>query len=727
MIGQRHSNGLTDVSPFGSPPSGNLLAYGLLAIWMILIGVLTWNASQKSVIPPLWDQETYVQKADSFWAALKAGKPFNPLNLSPTVRPPATVLVSAPFGPESDYRRFYFRSVFLPIILFALALLIAGFATGMVGAEHALLTAVFCSIPLFWQFEMTDAFRVGYFWGLVDAFLGSLAALSAAVFLFAAVRRSSLWFAGGVCIAILLPLIKPTGFLISAMLVGCWAFLLATRILKDSSGIRGWLVHSLLSLGAAAACLGAVAFAAMESEYFSKANIAFGKEALRQLKSTWADVYAFDDFFGIITQAVGFPGLLVFLLLLGLYITSKMRGRHFRFSSGAGWDFALSAAVVVFGILICYQATGFKQVRYFFPFALIAAVLALPLLTALLRESAWWLKSVVCISPLGLLFFLLTPGYELAAHRFFGYSLFSGQFSSVPSKVQEIVARMDLTHQRAPVLYTTNDSAGVAAFEACFLHLFSSVSDGGATQPVLRPINWRSAAEVSLRAVAGADLVVFTAIPDAAPIDFPASFSGELSALASWLGGHPPNGSELVYSSGRTRCLRIKDGDAFEKAAEKFIASREWRPEFLRANERLHFLTSEVPLDPPSIIGPEKPMDFGEVARVHRLEYAITDGTLSVTAYVERLPGLTAGELSIFIHQIAPDGSIIGNNAMPISQLTSNKHPVERLNIEIQTETKAAKIGIGICKVGGVALVADERAQEWDHRRLVFPAGQKKH
>jgi len=45
------------------------------------------------VITPKWDQQTYVQKANSLWRALGEGKRFNPLNLSPSVRSPRTIQV----------------------------------------------------------------------------------------------------------------------------------------------------------------------------------------------------------------------------------------------------------------------------------------------------------------------------------------------------------------------------------------------------------------------------------------------------------------------------------------------------------------------------------------------------------------------------------------------------------------------------------------------------------
>ncbi len=705
----------------------SLSAYGILALWLILIGTLTWHASQRCVVPPLWDQQTYVQKAHSFWHAVDARKPFNPLNLNPSVRPPGTVLVTAPLGHETDYRRFYFRSVVMSAALFVIALLIAGFATGIVGVEHAILTAAFCSMPLFWQFEMTDVFQFRYYWGMVDAFFASVAALAAGVFLLAAVRRSYGWFVCGVFIGLLLPLIKPAGFLIYTMLIGCWAVLLTVRIGREPKRGRRGVGQLLMPLAAAGACILFIAWVSVKSEYFSKENILFGKEALRQLKSTGADVYARDDFFGIFTNVIGLPVMTILVFLLGGYVVGKMCGRPLRFSVIEGWDFALAAAVMIFGVLVCYQATHFKQVRYFFPFVLVSAVYALPLLTALLRRSGFLIKSAICLPPAGLLFFLLVPGYKLTAHHLCGYSLFSGQHRELPGIIQRLVSPAQTSHFRAPVIYSTSDSSGVAAFEACLLDQFKRLKAGkdNCTEPtILRPINWQSEPSIRLSAVTGADLVVFTAPPEGSKADFPATFAGELRALAWWLAQNPPpNGSELVYSSGRTRCLRITDGDAFDESARKFIVSREWREDFLRVNERSHFLTNEVPEDPPSIATPKKPMDFGGVVRVHRLDCAATAGTLKVTAYIELLNGTSTGELSIFIHQLAADGTIIGNNMISIPQITLRTHPVEHLTAEIKLDPKTEKIGVGICQAGGVALVTDDRAQEWDHRRVVFPVG----
>lgn len=706
----------------------NRYAYGLLAIWLLLLGVSTWNAAQRTVIPPIWDQLTYVEKSDSFWTAVKAGKPFNPLNLEPSVRPPGIVLVTAPFGPVDDYRDFYFRSVYLPVVIFALSLLIVGFAAKVNGANHALLIATMCTMPLFWNFEMTDAFLFSYYWGLIDSFLASVAALAAALFVLAAARRSLIWFAAGVCTALLLPLIKPAGFIICGMLVGCWAVLLIIRIRTDPRELRSEILHLILTTAAAATSIGLLAWASINSDYFSQKNIDFGKAALKQLNSMEANNFGIDNFLGFITRGAGFPALVILTFLLAGYFVGRRRGRKYDIPASTGWLSVLGMLVLIFGILVCYQSTLLKQVRYVFPFLLVAAVLVLPLLVVLLSNSRAWLKVLACVSPVGLLFFIVRPGYEIPAHYLLGCSLYSGQFQTFPAKVREYINPADPSRSSAPNLYSMTDSSGVAAVEACYMEAFKSVSgENGPVRPpiVLRPFDWEADPAFVLRNITDSELIAYT-VKGIEPQTKPATFHQELVVCSDWLSSDPPpDGTHLILSEGRIRCLHVNDRGAFENAAKVFMQSHEWRPEFLQANQRTRFSPGELAADSTSTISPSEPMDFGGEIRVHRLDYEITGKKFKVTVYTERTTDPSPADLSIFIHQTAADGTILRNHSIPIPRFSSKTYPIERVTAEFKIAPKAEQIGFIVFQTSVGPLLTDERAQDWDHRRMMLPVHPK--
>src|SRR5947208_2801310 len=96
-----------------------ILAFSVVLVlgWLALIGVAEWFYAAVETEPPLWDTASYAAKAAGFWSALGRGEIVNPLNIPPTVRPPGTILMSYPFGFSHAFNAYYFRSVFLPIVL----------------------------------------------------------------------------------------------------------------------------------------------------------------------------------------------------------------------------------------------------------------------------------------------------------------------------------------------------------------------------------------------------------------------------------------------------------------------------------------------------------------------------------------------------------------------------------------------------------------------------------
>src|SRR5450759_3536200 len=101
------------------------LPHLLVIIWLLYLAVAIWQRALHSAQPPLFDPLSYMQKALYFWRAVEQGTLVNPFSLEPSVRPPGTILMSYPFGFSPDFRGFYFRSVFLPILCVVAAVYIA--------------------------------------------------------------------------------------------------------------------------------------------------------------------------------------------------------------------------------------------------------------------------------------------------------------------------------------------------------------------------------------------------------------------------------------------------------------------------------------------------------------------------------------------------------------------------------------------------------------------------
>src|SRR2546430_8593519 len=135
------------------------LAKTIFFAWIIFLGFAIWHDAKKATMPPTYDALAYFEKGKNVWQHLKHKTFINPLNVDPSYRPPGTVLMSFPFGYHDDFRGFYFRSVYIPILCFTIAAYIAGYSAGASTLWHWMLSAAaifFSSLPFFYHFEYTD-------------------------------------------------------------------------------------------------------------------------------------------------------------------------------------------------------------------------------------------------------------------------------------------------------------------------------------------------------------------------------------------------------------------------------------------------------------------------------------------------------------------------------------------------------------------------------------------
>src|SRR5262245_41916028 len=181
--------------------------------------------SSAAVEPPGWDALSYVQKAQTFWGQVHRGALFNPFALPPTVRPPGTVLMSYPFGFSPQFQGFYFRSVYMPIVLLVGATYVAGFYRGLSLKGRwgvATLALVIGGIPCLFQFQSNQLLPAIVPWGLVDIFLAGMAALATACTLRSVKLRSKKWAAVAAVTAGFCFLIKPSGLLVVGAVGVVW-------------------------------------------------------------------------------------------------------------------------------------------------------------------------------------------------------------------------------------------------------------------------------------------------------------------------------------------------------------------------------------------------------------------------------------------------------------------------------------------------------------------------
>ena len=204
---------------------GEWLPHIIVSLWLVFVAVTLWSHASRAQLPPVYDAFTYFAKAFNVWNGLHAKFMVNPLNAAPSIRPPGTVLMSFPFGFSADFRPFFFRSVFVPILCFVTALYLAAFDREKSSSYQwnlAIMAIFISALPFFYHFELSDLLPSADYWGLVDSFLAGVAALAAGASVRSLRRRSFKWWMIAVAFAAFTLLIKPAGAVVMGAIDLAW-------------------------------------------------------------------------------------------------------------------------------------------------------------------------------------------------------------------------------------------------------------------------------------------------------------------------------------------------------------------------------------------------------------------------------------------------------------------------------------------------------------------------
>lgn len=694
--------------------------------WLVLTGSLTWMRSRESVLPPLWDQQTYVQKAEAVWTSISKGTGENPLNLEPSVRPPGTVILTAPQGPLKDFRNFYFRSAFVPVVIMALSVFIAGMGVTRQPWETVLLALLAASMPMFWQFEPGGPhyfWGFHYFWGLVDTFQASVSALAMASLIVAAVNFNRVWIFPALVALPLLPLIKPSGLLFGAIVSLAW-FAVAARYscLHRRGHVRGWI--GIVGTGVTIILvLGGVAFASFNTNYLSPSNIEFGKVALSELRADWLDVPVSSGFVSLFSASVGFPVLIAVAVLGVMAFLSRLNGKEIPFASKAQWMAGIAMVVITFGVAICYHQTLFRQPRYFFPVIAIATILLVPILVLWIKRVGRLAYVSLAIIPVTLLVFLSSQKFNRLALDIGNYSLATGYGRDEVNAANAFVERFRVANVRPPILFTTSDGLGSYAFETAFITRLSKLgfSKVEVNKSVTRPFNWQAGGVVSINSIYNADVLVIDLLKPRHSSIKPMTYDEELNTWRAWLVLSPSLGfTEVVSKASNFIVLAVKDRASLARQMRAFMASRPWRPKFIAANKPSEYSQDEVSKLNLGRLLIAEPVNFGNAVSVHALSMSTMPGEnrVDVDVFSESLDKNSRYLYVFFIHQLDSSGQIISNHGVILPSTRFADRPVSRSRYSFLRLPKTAQLGVGVYKSGGSALVTDwALAKDWGGTR----------
>ena len=713
-----------------------------VALWCLFIGIAAWQHAQRSEQPPIHDAQTYFQKAQNFWQAASERRLVNPLDLEPTFRPPGTVLMSYPFGFDLDFRGFYFRSVFWPVLLLVLAVYVAAHdahTRTSVNINLALGAMFLISLPILYQFEFTTNMPAASHFGLVDNFLTGLAALAVAASLRSLKTRSLVWVAVAAAVASLCLLVKPSGAYIMALVGASWLLLALVRIRQaPASAVNpgrdwAWLIKGA---GIFAALYAATLGASFSSRYLSPQNLAFGKGAMAIMQAEWS--LAPGVLHTLIQTSTGYALPAVALMVIALALLNRRNARQ----SGAaaegipdsGLMFA-ALAVLAFGIWFWVSGSGGLYVaRYFVPFAAMAAIYALPVALSAIEALPRWQTvtvRVLCVAPalnLGLLLGLSDP--PAVWQKWSGVNLSSG----VPNPVLEQARRFvsEVAGKGGSVkLYAMDVGLADATYQAVADH-YRAANPGAPRIIIRRPIDWIRPSAYRMTEILGSDFILLDPVEDPAlagglerrSIE---SFDEERLLFQAWATGvSGGDGVRLVSTLSSARLLRIEDRAKLEAALSRLEARHRWRKTFLDANPRRWWsereLARELAARPATLAN----AGFGGQFKVKALSVASTDVDVTVMLWWERLDPHAGGDWYFFVHALNEDAATVLNEQIsltywePITPERRIRHDV--LRFRKPPYRSIATLGVGIYRPSdGRLLHAEAGRRDWNDTRVMIP------
>jgi hypothetical protein len=633
-----------------TPTAGSLrdrfLPILVLAAWIAATGVLLWLRSQQSVQPPLNEPLSYMQKAQGVWQAIKKGSSFNPFDVAPAHRPPGTVLLSYPLGFDPDPRGFYFRSLFMPFLLWTAAILlvlwpVAPPASARDRWRPYLGALLFGPAPAFFQFEFPTVLGS---WGMMDPFLGSVGALAIAALDRGWRLRSRRWVATGITLACCTLLVKPAGGLI----IGCGIlFLLMAEAVRHGRDSRSGKAYDPYPLATGLVILwlvgGGLFILSLQSKYLDP-----------QYRET-VEGGAFDTLRGLL--GYGRTGHLlqaawaltgpVWLLLGGGFALLRSRRIRVEPDVDQGVRMAFATITLLVGLYYGFVHSGGREVGHLIPFACCASIPLVGSFFPRLHDGLWpagrrWLI-VGCLAVAVNTLLLLSVRNPPVAWQ---------QLSGVGVEVARTEPPgVSLGHRLADSLERAGLKASVRGLgrlpESVWFEVYGNyrrLRDSGRTgywTHSLASGNGRPAIRLQ-ELVYSARYILVEQMADstsdrwlAAGRQGAASIESDLlQALFSRLGGR--HGVRVVDSSGRLRLVRVVAPRSFAAAFDSILAGVRWDESFRKENLDMDGrLQLTDPFAEPAHAGPLVIIQGTEAGNLERVE--IDPGTVGTLLEGTRL------------------------------------------------------------------------------------------
>jgi hypothetical protein len=715
-----------------------------LALCLVAIGVGVHQKTSQAIAPPIYDPMAYYTKGALVWKDWGAGRLVNPFNVDPTVRPPGTMLISAPLGFSPDFRAFFFRSIYVPVVVFVLAFwVIAESEVRQPGQRWANLVGalMLASLPMFYHFERNPAIQSPSDWGYMDCFVGALAALTTALLVLSVRRYSIAIAATGVLAGAFTLLVKPVGLVLFPIFCFLWAVELASNnwpiltALRENPTRKRYAIWTAVLL---VASFGATAAVCFQTGYLSEENIRIGYNGNQILIKMFRGVPLWDLIAGEIHTSFAwywfYTWTSAMLYLLGFALIRMLwfgpRREDFRFLA--------VFATLLLGIVWWITLAGAAQIRYLYPFPMIFVIIVLPnvLATAyrILPRWARWGLATTCTAPMAIIVALLFASHPaLRWQKLVGVNLSTGQFQHEVA-LGELLVKLARQDGRNPTVYSLsgNVSPGIVESVGIYRNLIDPENPKFQWQ---RPNDWIHTIMVRRSELVQADYIFFDPVPDAARLQalltqpVVADAKTETNLFSAWFTQDAEEHGVQIVSDGDLRLVKVIDHTKLDSAFGRLLAQHKWRDEFSEENGKPVLQTQADLIDEMnlSVSGP-RDVRFGDKFVLRSTLLSAKDGGLQMRLFWESLAEQPLKYI-VFVHVIGQSGKIVSQKDYrqdPGSQISTRlvkSGQIWRDTIQFTRAqlSGATEIAFGLLEPPETFLTPDRGDRDWNNRRLVVP------
>ncbi|TAL02680.1 MAG: hypothetical protein EPO08_06315 [Rhodospirillaceae bacterium] len=563
----------------------------VVILWLAAIGAEIAVIAFHTTTPPFYDALSYVDKARNFWSGLSHGALVNPLNVPPTIRPPGTILLAYPFGYTPAFQWFYFRLAYVPLVLLAGAVYVAGFASASSRATQWLLASMalaLAGMPAFYQFQPSEnlAFQINWrsVLGHVDSYLAGMAAIAMASAIRSVHLRSAGWAIGAAIMAAFCLFIKPSGLLVMAAVGVGWVILAGFDLhwnigkIRRDAAIRGFVVKSL---GGGAVVYGLAVVAAFHSAYLSPANMAYGDRALAVLRTEYHAPWSADLLTLMLHDNLGL--VVPVGIFLGLFAALKRE-------RGAA---ATASFCIVAGLWLLTVKSDPSEMRYFVPFAAMGFVALVPTLLAhaerMTQHLVYTGATLGMAPPLAIAILLALPHPLPAWQRAAGISVPDDAYKAEGDLAADLISELQAVGVKQVSVYQFANTPALYSF-AAVLGYRGHLTESPPQAQVMLPIDWEHPSAFRFDQIRQADYVAFEPIRDEraraealAPHVVP-DFWAETRLMNAWFSSlTEADGVKRVSEIG-IRLLRVMDPTLLEASLMRLQADYVWPAPFYAVN-----------------------------------------------------------------------------------------------------------------------------------------------